>query len=303
MLPPRRSRGLLTAVLVTVLGLAALTACKPSGSLLKGDEGASVMTPAASPSPSAEESKSPSPPRSPSHSAAPGPDSEPAPRRGSCYRLTYDAAALPTSDEPPVSCRGTHTTYTFRVGTLDTFVGGHLLAVDSHAVESQLSSTCPTRLAALLGGSVEDRALSMFKTVWFRPTVPASDAGARWYRCDLVALRGQGRLAPLPTRPRGILDHPARARRFALCATAAPGAPGFSRVICSDRHSWRALATIRLKDGNWPGVSTVRKAGEDRCRSIVRTRVGGLKFKFGWEWPSHDQWDAGQHYGYCWTSD
>ena len=28
----------------------------------------------------------------------------------------------------------------------------------------------------------------MLRTVWFTPSVEESDAGANWYRCDVVAL-------------------------------------------------------------------------------------------------------------------
>ena len=41
---------------------------------------------------------------------------------------------------------------------------------------------------------------------------------------------------------------------YGLCGTAAPGAPGFQRVICGQRHSWRAIDTIGLSGGaRYPG--------------------------------------------------
>ena len=28
---------------------------------------------------------------------------------------------------------------------------------------------------------------------------------------------------------------------------------------------------------------------------------GSLKYTWSFEWPTRDQWDAGQRYGYCWV--
>ena len=86
---------------------------------------------------------------------------------------------------------------TFFVGDLDQTVDGHLLAVDSDLVQEQVAEQCPPRLDGFIGGSTEDRRLSMLRPVWFTPTIEESDAGARWFRCDVVALAADGELAPL----------------------------------------------------------------------------------------------------------
>jgi hypothetical protein len=233
------------------------------------------------------------------------PESARRPPPRACYRLGFDEATAPTSDSPPVSCRSRHTAQTYYVGRLDTVVDGHLLAVDSRQAQRQVARTCPRELAEHLGGSAQSRALSRLEAVWFSPTIEQSDAGASWFRCDAVALAGSGRLAPLPNRLRGFLDRPDALDEVGLCGTAAPGEPGFERVICSRRHRWRAMSTIAISGGaSYPGVGAVRDAGESTCRDRVREASGSPeRFSYGWEWPTREQWRAGQRYGFCWAPD
>lgn len=231
----------------------------------------------------------------------------PPPPVNACYRLDFGAATQPTSDASPVPCSKAHTTQTYYVGRLDTFVDGHLLAVDSDHAQRQLEQTCPRKLDAYVGGSPEARALSRVKAVWFSPTLAQSDQGASWFRCDAVAVSGPSTLAPLPppSRLRGILDRPGALSQVGLCGTTAPGARGFQRVICSAKHAWRAISTIPLSGGTaYPGARAVSDAGESTCRSQVQQATSSPdKFSYGWEWPTKDQWDSGQHFGYCWAPD
>ena len=251
--------------------------------------------PSADPDP-APSSTAPAPPPT----AAPAP--EPAER--ACYRLAYDEALAPTNDRRPVDCSRTHTSVTFAVGRLDTVVDGHLLAVDADRVQAQVASTCPRRLASFLGGTIEDRRLSMLRAVWFTPDVEQSDTGASWYRCDVVALAADGELAPLAGRLEGVLDRPEERERYAMCGTAEPGTRAFDRVICSARHSWRAIAVVPLPAGDYPGEKAVRAAGEGPCRDAGAGAADDtLDYQWGYEWPSAEQWAAGQRYGRCWAPD
>jgi putative regulator of septum formation len=251
--------------------------------------------PSADPTPSA----STSAPAPPTATAVPPPDDR------ACYALDYDEAVAPTSDADPVDCQGDHTSMTFSVGVLDTVVDGHLLAVDSDRVQAQVAGTCPDRLAGLVGGTLGARRLSMLRAVWFTPTVEESDAGASWYRCDVTALAGDERLAPLTGRLAGVLDGPAGQERYGMCGTAEPGTPAFARVICSDQHSWRAVATVPFRpDGPYPGLEKVRGAGDTPCQDAARAVADDtLNFQWGYEWPTAEQWAAGQTYGLCWAPD
>jgi hypothetical protein len=256
--------------------------------------------------PRAAESSSSSPtPTTSESSATPAPKKPEAPKEGSCYRLTLEEAARPTTNKRPVPCTETNTARTIHVGHLDTIVDGHSLGVDSERVQEQLSTTCPKELASFLGGTDEARALSRFQAIWFSPTLEEYDAGADWFRCDVVALGGPDKLLALPTEQRlqGILDRPGALDTYGLCGTAEPGAKGFERVACALHHSWVAISTIPIAGGDkYPGEAAVREAGDQTCSDEVRNRNGlVLEYTYGWEWPSLEQWTGGQHYGFCWA--
>ncbi|KRF15577.1 hypothetical protein ASG90_12180 [Nocardioides sp. Soil797] len=232
---------------------------------------------------------------------------KPAPRPvvGACYDLTYEQAVAPTNDQKSVDCKNKHTAQTFHAGPLDTVVDGHLVAVDSDRVQQQVASSCPEQMSGFLGGSQEDLRLSMLSAVWFSPTVEESDAGQDWYRCEVVSLAGGDSLRPLTLPMKGVLGTQEGRDTFGMCGTDRPGTKGFERVTCAEDHSWRAVSTIDVKPGRngaWPGETAARNAGEETCQDAVRDRAEDpLKFTWGYEWPTKKQWQAGQHYGYCWS--
>ena len=133
------------------------------------------------------------------------------------------------STSAPTPCARRHTSMTFAVGPLDAVVDGHLLAVDSERVRDQVAQTCPERFAAFVGGTPEDRRLSMLRPVWFTPTVEESDAGASVV--PLRRRRARRRRASSPRSPagsQGVLDRADGRDRYAMCGTAAPGTPASS---------------------------------------------------------------------------
>lgn len=226
----------------------------------------------------------------------------PRPKAGTCYRLAYDDAVAPTTNVRQTPCRKAHTSVAHYVGTLDTFVGGHLLAVDSDRVQHQVSTDCPRRFAAYVGGTPQERRLSLLRSVWFTPTVQQSARGAEWYRCDVIAIARDGQLAPLTGSLEGVLATTAGRDRYGLCGTDRPGAADFHRVICSDDHSWRAIQVVPFGPGKYPGRAKVRTAGADPCKSAGRDAASDkLHFEWGYEWPTRQQWNDGQTYGYCWA--
>ncbi|MEV7431054.1 septum formation family protein [Nocardioides sp. NPDC092400] len=249
------------------------------------------------------------PDRSPSSSAAtsaPPASAAPLrePRDRACYRMAYAEAVAPTTAAPTVPCSEPHTSTTYAVGELDTVVGGHLLAVDSERVQQQVAAECPRRLGSFVGGDRTALRLSMLRSVWFTPTVEESDAGADWFRCDVVALAGPERLAPLTGRVAGVLDRPAAAQRWAMCGTAGPDARDFRRVLCSAPHAWRAVSVVDLGTGRYPGAGPARAAGQGPCEDAGRAAAADpLSFEWGYEWPTAEQWDAGMTFGRCWAPD
>ncbi|HET6939824.1 MAG TPA: septum formation family protein, partial [Nocardioides sp.] len=167
--------------------------------------------------------------------AAPPP---PPPDKGACYRLSYDEAVAPTSDDAPVPCTKAHTSQTFAVGRLDLVSNGHLLRVDADAVQKQVAHRCPDQLAGYVGATEEQLRLSLLRPVWFTPTVEQADAGAEWYRCDVIAVTGDKQVAKIDHDLSGALKKPAGRAEFAMCGTAQPGTAAFSRVLCREDHTW-----------------------------------------------------------------
>ncbi|QZY30278.1 septum formation family protein [Nocardioides coralli] len=274
--------------LAALAAVVALTGCSGEAA----DPGRQPAAPASS----AVVSPTPSPP--PTASPAPRP------RVGSCRRLSYAAAVSPSAGRNEVPCRREHTAETFRVGDLDSVVGGHLLAVDSARIERQVSMACPRLLARFVGGTEEQRRLSMLRAVWFTPTVRQSDAGAAWFRCDAVVLAGARDLLATTGSLRGALDTATGRDRYGVCGTAEPGTRGFQRVVCDRDHTWRAIRTVGLGSGDYPGVARARSAGEDPCRAAGEAAADDpLDFQWGYEWPTADQWRAGQTWGLCWIPD
>ena len=244
---------------------------------------------------------------------APTPAPPPAPPPlGACYRLSYAEAIAPTNSDTPVSCDKGHTSQTFAVGRLDLLADGHLLGVDSDAVRRQVARRCPGGLARYVGATQEQLRLSVLRPVWFTPTIEEADAGADWYRCDVIAVTGDRKVAKFDHNLFEALTTPARRAEFGLCGTAQPGTPAFSRVLCREDHTWKAIAVVDLTDlggdgkrGAYPGEKAVRAAGDDgTCADAARAIASdALDYEWGYEWPTKDQWQAGQTYGRCWSPD
>ena len=174
----------------------------------------------------------------------------PGPEADACYRLAYDDAVAPTTRSKPVPCSGQVTARTFYVGTLDTVVDGHLLAVDSRRVRRQVATDCPRRFAAYVGG---DRARApaehaVHGLVQPRPC-EQSDAGQTWYRCDVIAVESEGRLATAEGTAQG-------------CAGPRRG-PGDVRHLRHGGARRRRLRAGHLRRASTPG----RRSTPSTCRA------------------------------------
>jgi Septum formation len=258
----------------------ALTACSGSGS----------SAPVADPTPTRSSS-------SPSPTPTPKPRPDPPPPSHACYRLGYDAALAPTTGVKPVPCRKPHSAVTFFVGRFPPGV-----AVDGAAAHRTESTVCPRRFASFVGGTLEDRRLSLLRTVWFAPTVEQAALGARWFQCVAIALRGDQHLAVLDVPVAGALDSDTGRGHYGLCATDQPGTSDFEQRICSVPHAWQALRTVGFRPGRYPGVDAVKSAGQTPCQDAARAVASDpLDYQWSYVWPTQAQWKAGQTYGVCWA--
>ena len=224
------------------------------------------------------------------------------PQVGACYALDFKGATSATTAVPPVPCTAKHTAVTIYVGTIDAIDDGHLLGIDSATVQDQLATTCPTKVAPWVGGDPDKQRLSRFSAVWFGPTLKDADAGAKWFRCDLVAVGGDDTLAALDGDAKNALAPDDALDRWGTCGTAAPSEKGFERVVCSAKHSWQAVSVVAIdKDAAYLGKGA-QAAADDACKLEAQQRATDpLVYKWSFEWPPRDDWNAGQRSGLCWV--
>jgi hypothetical protein len=274
-----RSRTLLTLLVALVVSLGVAACSDSTGSAPKSQE-TQVLR---SPTPTPTETIPPTPPKPP--------------RPHTCYRLTYDDALAPTRSRPQVPCTAVHTGITFYVGRYD-----KSLPVDGDEVHQLESSACPRRFAAFVGGTLENRRLSMLRTIWFTPTVQQAAKGAHWFECVAIALRDDQHLALITGPVQGVLNRSEGRAHFGLCGSAEPGTAGFEQRICAIPHTWVALRTVPFKPGRYPGVEHVRSAGQQPCQNAGADAANNpLSYRWSYQWPSAQQWREGKTYGVCWA--
>lgn len=274
---------------VLLLGLALLLgACSSNGT--SDDSGA----------PSSDESATST---TPTTSGPPEPPRRP--KVGDCHRLAWDDALAPT---PPtarkkrVKCSKKPTAVTFHVGRIRRGADGDPLPVDSPKVQKQVARVCPARLQEHLGGTPDLLRHSLLTTVWFTPTLEQEQAGADWFRCDLVAVVAERKLLVLQTPVRGSLDDPERRERYALCATGEPGKESFRRTTCRGTHAWRAVSTVDIDGEDYPGAEAVNARMDDACSDVAtEAATNPLKVRWSQEGPTRKQWKSGKRYGTCWV--
>ena len=272
-----RCRLLLALVVAAVL---AVTGCSSSNSSSAGSGQTPLLR---SPTPSPSETIPLTPPKPP--------------HARTCYRLGYDAALAPTRSGKPVPCTGVHTAVTFFVGHYD-----KSLPVDGDTVHQLESSVCPRRFAAFVGGTPDDRRLSMLRTVWFTPTVEQAAKGAHWFECVAIALRDDEHLALVQGPVEGVLDRAEGRDHYGLCGTADPASDGFEQRICAASHSWAAVRTVLFAPGPYPGLDKVRAAGDEPCKNAgADVSSDPLNYRWSYQWPTPQQWSDGRTYGLCWA--
>lgn len=286
-MPSHMTRSL--AVLVSAVAVAGLTvACSPSADPA-GDRDKPAGRSAAAGSGSTRENAG---------ASAPAP-----PRAGECRDLGYAEVSLFSDETRTTPCAKKHTAYTFAVKKLPRDIAFTGVAIENDAVQNFAGESCRTAFARFIGGDAAERALSRLTVTYFVPNQRHFDLGARWVRCDVVALQSANVLADLPRRLRSILDVHSALERFGVCSTAEPGSAGFRLVMCSQDHAYRALAALRLGGSHapYPGEPVARGDGRQRCEDLVDDALGpGGGYTFGWTYPSAADWRAGQRFGYCW---
>ena len=224
-----------------------------------------------------------------------------APDVGACRMLEPDDVAQPSNDTDPVSCDQAHTAQTYAVGSLPGQF--HDATYDDADVAAYVYRTCTDRFIEFTGADESLAMRTILSWAWFRPGKSAWDAGARWYRCDVIGGGDQIRTyVDLPESTKGLLlgrPHD----EWMVCAQGAT-VSGSVKVPCTDHHDWRAVTTIVLggQADDYPGDSLVQSRTRDFCSKSVGAWLDyPVDYDYGYSWFHRAEWDAGNRRSVCWA--
>ena len=230
-------------------------------------------------------------------------DPGPVPKVGECRDLEYPDISRYANGDELVRCRRPHTAYTFAVGDLPSDVVFKGVDIGNDAVQQAAAHTCRTRFARYVGGDDAALALSRLSMTYFVPDQRSFDAGASWVRCDVVALRTATALAPLPDDVQGLLDDADSLRKYGVCSVGEPGLVDSRLVMCSEDHTYRAVAALRLgrAAAPYPGEAVTKDIGLQQCAEVLAEEIDDDSgYSYAWTYPTSADWASGQRFGYCW---
>lgn len=224
------------------------------------------------------------------------------PQMHACRNLTRAAVAKPSNTTPVVDCADPHNAETYAAGPLPARFKH--AAIDDHKLADWAYDTCAARLERHLGADQSLLMRSMLSWVWFGPSRSAWADGARWYRCDLIG-GGQAGAAyvDLPTSTRNLLRGKNPDDRWLACARG-KSVDGGEKVSCADKHTWRAVTTIKVGSPNaaYPGDAAVVATSKQYCSSSVHAWLGYPKtYDYAYTWFGEDEWAAGNRRSVCWA--
>ncbi|MGD9961403.1 septum formation family protein [Nocardioides sp.] len=222
-----------------------------------------------------------------------------APDNGACRRLSPADVAMPSNATVTVDCTDKHSAETYAVGTLPAEFDK--AAYDDKAVGRYAYQTCSSAFEEFLGADESLAMRTIVSWVWFRPSEPAWEKGARWYRCDVIGGGAQTKkYVDLPTTARGLLQK--RPDTWMACVNG-PSVNGL-KTSCDRPHTWRAVTTIKLGQAAdpYPGDRAVEARTEDFCSDSVGAWLNyPVDYDFGFTWFKEGEWSAGNRRSICWA--
>lgn len=227
------------------------------------------------------------------------------PSEGECRDLSFQQTEELSDDSGTVPCKRPHTAVTYAVEELPDSVDIEGVSIGNQSIQRAAAASCRSAFNHAVGGDAADRAASRFTYTYYVPDQAGFDAGARWVRCDAVAMRTDTSLAELPASVDDILDDSDAAADFAVCSRGEPGTADSALVTCSQPHDYSVVEAIRL-GGNrdsFPGKGETLADGRSQCRQVVEDTLdtqGG--FTFTWTYPTRKDWNDGHRFGYCWLA-
>lgn len=222
------------------------------------------------------------------------------PKLGTCRLLTPADIKEASNDSPGVDCGEQHTAETFAVGTFPDDAGED---VEDPALGAHVFEVCEGKFRKFLGGNESLVMRAMVTWAWFRPSAEQWDAGARWWRCDVVGGGEEStELVDLPETAAGLLLGRV-ADKWMVCVDG-PSIDESAKIPCSEPHTWRAVTTIVLGDEKdpYPGDRLVEVRTRDYCSDSVGAWLNyPVDYDFGFTWFHEAEWEAGNRRSICWA--
>ena len=221
------------------------------------------------------------------------------PKLGACRALVPDDIAQASNATAPVACTARHTARPTRSGP----ARGPSRGVPTTAALGATSTTAAAQVQRLHRRGREPGMRTMLSWAWFRPAKDAWDAGAHWFRCDVVGGGDQIRSVHRPAQ-----DHQGPAARPARRPVdgVRPGGkrqrlgqgPVHGEARLAGRHHHRARQTDRPLPG--------RPRRQVRTRDFCSKSVGAwldypVDYDFGYTWFHAAEWEAGNRRSVCWA--
>lgn len=224
-----------------------------------------------------------------------------APEVGVCRKLSPDEVSQPSNASKTVDCAKEHTAETYAVGPLPASFDD--ADYDDVRISLFAYQTCSGAFMKFLGADESLVLRTVVSWAWFRPSEKAWDDGARWYRCDVVGGGEQSKAyVQLPETAKGLLlGRPAD--RWMVCAEG-PTVSGSVKVPCSEKHSWRAVTTIKvgLDTDKYPGDRLVEVKTKDFCSDSVGAWMNyPVDYDYAYTWFHEAEWEAGNRRSVCWA--
>lgn len=232
----------------------------------------------------------------------PDADSIEVPELGVCRVLGPDDIAEEHNAGEVVDCADDHTAETYAVGSLPDGLSD--APYDSKEVGAFAYKTCSKAFMKFLGADESLAMRTLLSWAWFRPSEDAWEDGARWYRCDIVGGDEDAEaFVNLPETAEGLMSTGVGEDKWMQCVNgdAVPGAP---RIPCSEKHTWRAVTTIKVgaDDDPYPGDRMVEVISRDFCGDSVSAWLEyPLTYKFAYTWFHEAEWKTGNRRSICWA--
>ena len=233
--------------------------------------------------------------------AGPTPRAEEMPALGACRVLAPDDVAAQANASPVVDCAEDHTAETYAVGSLPERFAD--VEYEDRALGGYAYKTCSAAFMKFLGADESLVMRTVLSWAWFRPSEAAWDAGARWYRCDVIGGGEQSEsYVALPQTAEGVLL--GRPDDTWLVCVNGESVDASAKIPCSQAHSWRAVTTIKLgeSEDEYPGDRLVEVRTRDFCSDSVGAWLNyPVTYDFGYTWFHEAEWDAGNRRSVCWA--